>query len=173
VSRFFIIALSVFASVHFYIWSRLVYAPELGPAWTTALTTLMLILYASIPLTFAFGRRASSRAALAFVWPGYVWLGTLFLLFVSVVALAVVAWPAGASLAVALPAMAFLEVALPAVAVFAVALPAVALFAVPPPAVALFAVPPPAVAVFAVPPATLRSLANATVAPLAESPPAG
>ena len=85
-SRFFIIALSVFASVHFYIWSRLVYAPELGPAWTGALSALMLILYASIPLTFAFGRRASSRAALLFVWPGYVWLGALFLLFVSVLA---------------------------------------------------------------------------------------
>jgi hypothetical protein len=86
VSRFFIVALSVFASVHFYIWSRLVYAPELGTTWTTALTALLLILYASIPLTFAFGRRASSRAALAFVWRGYVWLGALFLAFVAVIA---------------------------------------------------------------------------------------
>jgi uncharacterized protein len=85
-SRFFVIALSIFASVHLYLWARLVHAPELGPAWSAALSTLLLVLFASIPLTFAFGRRSSSRASLLFVWPGYVWLGTLFLLFVAVVA---------------------------------------------------------------------------------------
>ena len=85
-SRFFVVALSIFAAVHLYIWLRLVYAPELGSLWSALLTGLMLTLFASIPLTFAFGRRASSRAALLFVWPGYVWLGTLFLLFVSVLA---------------------------------------------------------------------------------------
>jgi predicted MPP superfamily phosphohydrolase len=86
VSRFFVVALSIFASVHLYIWARLVHAPELGPLWSALLTGLMLALFISIPLTFAFGRRSSSRAALLFVWPGYVWLGTLFLLFVSVLA---------------------------------------------------------------------------------------
>ena len=85
-SRFFVVALSIFAAVHLYIWARLVYAPELGPLWSALLTGLMLALFASIPLTFAFGRRSSARAALLFVWPGYVWLGTLFLLFVSVLA---------------------------------------------------------------------------------------
>jgi len=30
VSRFFVVALSIFAAVHLYIWLRLVYAPELG-----------------------------------------------------------------------------------------------------------------------------------------------
>jgi len=86
VSRFFVVALSIFASVHLYIWARLVHAPELGPLWSALLTGLMLALFLSIPLTFAYGRRSSSGAALLFVWPGYVWLGTLFLLFVSVLA---------------------------------------------------------------------------------------
>jgi uncharacterized protein len=86
VSRFFIVALSVFASVHLYIWARLVHAPQLGAAWTWSLSAAMLLLFSSIPLTFAFGRRASSRASLLFVWPGYVWLGTLFLLFVATLA---------------------------------------------------------------------------------------
>ncbi len=85
-SRFFLIALSVFGSVHLYLWARLVYAPELGLAWTLLLSALLLLLFALIPLTFFFGRRASSRTILFIVWPGYIWLGTLFLLFVAALA---------------------------------------------------------------------------------------
>ena len=41
-SRFFIVALSVFASVHLYLWARLVLAPELGSTWTWALSLALL-----------------------------------------------------------------------------------------------------------------------------------
>jgi predicted MPP superfamily phosphohydrolase len=85
-SRFFVIALGVFASVHLYLWSRLVYAPELGTAWTVLLSALAVLLFAIIPLTFLFGRRASVKTALFVLMPGYIWLGALFLLFVSVAA---------------------------------------------------------------------------------------
>jgi uncharacterized protein len=103
-SRFFVMALSVFASVHLYLWARLVYAPELGTVWTAALSGLLLLLFALIPLTFLTGRRASPRTVLFIIMPGYIWLGALFLLFVSVGAsdvlrggLELVEWFAGAA----------------------------------------------------------------------------
>lgn len=85
-SRFFVIALGVFGSVHLYLWARLVLAPELGPVWMLLLTGLLVALFALIPLTFLFGRRASPNTARFLIMPGYIWLGTLFLLFVSVAA---------------------------------------------------------------------------------------
>ncbi|MEY4551351.1 MAG: hypothetical protein RL685_7546 [Pseudomonadota bacterium] len=85
-SRFFAIALGVFGSVHLYLWARLVLAPELGPVWTVLFSGLLVGLFALIPLTFLFGRRASPNTARFLIQPGYIWLGTLFLLFVSVAA---------------------------------------------------------------------------------------
>jgi uncharacterized protein len=85
-SRFFVIALGVFGSVHLYLWARLVLATELGPVWTVLFSVLLVALFALIPLTFLFGRRASPTTARFLILPGYIWLGTLFLLFVSVAA---------------------------------------------------------------------------------------
>ncbi|HKO93179.1 MAG TPA: metallophosphoesterase, partial [Polyangiaceae bacterium] len=102
-SRFFVIALSIFGGTHFYLWLRLVSDTALGTGWYAALSALTLLLFALIPLTFAFGRRVSSRFGAFVVWPGYIWLGTLFLLFVAVVGVDLVravvelsAWALGA-----------------------------------------------------------------------------
>ena len=83
-SRFFLMALSIFGGTHFYLWLRLVQDTGLSGGGYVALSVLTLLLFALIPLTFMFGRRVSSRFGALVVWPGYIWLGTLFLLFVSV-----------------------------------------------------------------------------------------
>ena len=41
-SRFFVTALTVFGTVHFYLWARLIHAPELGAHWATALTPIAM-----------------------------------------------------------------------------------------------------------------------------------
>jgi predicted MPP superfamily phosphohydrolase len=84
-SRFFIIAMSVFGATHYYVWTRLVREPGLPAAWFWGLTALVLLGWASIPLAFVVGRRARSQGGAGF-WlrPGYIWLGTLFLLLVCV-----------------------------------------------------------------------------------------
>jgi predicted MPP superfamily phosphohydrolase len=86
-SRFIIIALTIFGVSHFYVWERLVRAPELGAPWFALLSAAVVLAWLSIPATFVLGRRARAKGGGGFwVWPGYVWLGTLFLLLVSVLA---------------------------------------------------------------------------------------
>jgi len=104
VSRFFLMALSIFGGTHFYLWLRLVRDTRLSGGWYAALSILTLLLFGLIPLTFIFGRRATSRFGALVVWPGYIWLGTLFLLFVAVVGVDLVravvelsAWAMGAA----------------------------------------------------------------------------
>ena len=71
-SRFFLIALSIFGGTHFYLWLRLVRDTALDSGWYAALSALTLLLFALIPLTFVFERRASSRFGAFVVWPSYI-----------------------------------------------------------------------------------------------------
>jgi predicted MPP superfamily phosphohydrolase len=82
--RVLLIGMSVLGAAHFYIWMRLVHDPQLPSAVYVALSAWFVLGWLSLPLTFILGRRLSERAALLITWPGYVWLGTLFLLLVAV-----------------------------------------------------------------------------------------
>jgi predicted MPP superfamily phosphohydrolase len=82
--RFLLVAMSIVGAAHLYIWARLVLAPawpspgfELGSAF-------FFLAWLSIPFTLSWGRRLSPPWAAIVAWPGYAWLGSSFLLFVSV-----------------------------------------------------------------------------------------
>ncbi|MEZ4224859.1 MAG: metallophosphoesterase [Polyangiaceae bacterium] len=79
---FFAVALTLVGAVHYYIWARLVRDLAL-PTWThRGLTALVMLLFASIPLTFWFGRRLNLDAMRPLWLTTFGWLGMVFLLLV-------------------------------------------------------------------------------------------
>jgi predicted MPP superfamily phosphohydrolase len=100
------IAMSILGAVHLYIWARLVSAPELPAPWQVLGSVFMILCWLSIPASLLVTRRLSPRFAALMVWPGYVWLGSMFLLLVAVLAVDVVrvVVEVGASLGGAEPA---------------------------------------------------------------------
>lgn len=81
------IGMSVLGAAHYYVWARLVRDSMLPRAGYIALTLCLILLWLSIPLNFVLGRRSARPLAAILVWGGYVWLGALFLLLVSVAGL--------------------------------------------------------------------------------------
>jgi predicted MPP superfamily phosphohydrolase len=82
---FFGIALSVVGAVHWYLWLRLVHAPDWPMGVRRGLTAAIVALYLIIPLGFYLVRASDSPLKRFVTLPAYVWLGTLFILFTLVV----------------------------------------------------------------------------------------
>jgi uncharacterized protein len=87
------------ASIHRYLWARLVRDVAWGEPWHGALTALAVALAILVPLAFV-GMRVLPRAIhVPVVWVAYVWMGFAFYLFL-LLAIAdltrTVAWAAGA-----------------------------------------------------------------------------
>ncbi len=77
---------SVTGSIHYYAWVRLVRDGGLGgaarPVATAALCGLFLMMLAAVPIS----RLAPRAIATPMAWAGYIWMGTLALLFFVMVA---------------------------------------------------------------------------------------
>jgi predicted MPP superfamily phosphohydrolase len=84
--RFLLIAMSIVGAAHLYVWLRLVYDPAWPLSWTLLASAFLLLAWASIPLTLNWGRRLSPPWQGIVAWAGYSWLGSIFLLLVSVAA---------------------------------------------------------------------------------------
>src|SRR4051794_11321424 len=84
--RFLLVAMSIVGAAHLYVWLRLVQAPAWPTPWAALASAFLLLAWASIPLTLNFGRRLSPPWQGIVAWAGYSWLGSIFLLLVSVVA---------------------------------------------------------------------------------------
>lgn len=84
------IAMSILGSVHLYLWARLVSAPGLPAPWQVLAGVFLFLCWLSIPASLLVTRRLPPRLAAFVVWPGYVWLGAMFLLLVAVLAVDVV-----------------------------------------------------------------------------------
>jgi predicted MPP superfamily phosphohydrolase len=87
-SRFLVfigVALGIVASIHYYIWARLVRDTHLPSPWNVVASVGLVVLAGSMPAALALGR---ARPALGRVlaWPAYVWMGTMFLLLVALAA---------------------------------------------------------------------------------------
>src|SRR6516164_24765 len=83
---FIAIALLLLAGIHYYIWLRLVLDPQLPAPWNVIASIVLATLGASAPAALFLGRgHPALRKAL--IWPAYVWLGTMFLLFTTLVVL--------------------------------------------------------------------------------------
>jgi predicted MPP superfamily phosphohydrolase len=68
------------------VWLRLVHDPALPSPWTAAASAFLFLAWLSIPLALSSGRRLALPWATIVAWPGYAWLGSIFLLLVAVLA---------------------------------------------------------------------------------------
>ena len=82
--RFLLVAMSIVGAAHLYIWARLVLAPAWPSPGFELGSVFFFLAWLSIPFTLNGGRRLSPPWAGIVAWPGYAWLGSSFLLFVSV-----------------------------------------------------------------------------------------
>src|SRR4051812_38270307 len=76
--RFAAVALSILGAVHFYFWLRLVHDTQLPQPWFALATTGLVLAAASIPFSLITRGRKTPITFLS-----YVWIGTLGLLFLS------------------------------------------------------------------------------------------
>jgi uncharacterized protein len=84
--RFLLVAMSTVGAAHLYVWLRLVHDPAWPAAWSLLASAFLLLAWASIPFTLNYGRRLSPPWQGIVAWTGYSWLGSIFLLLVSVLA---------------------------------------------------------------------------------------
>jgi predicted MPP superfamily phosphohydrolase len=81
---FLVVVLSIVGGVHFYLWARLVRDTQLPVplrAWATA---ALIALAISLPATFLVLRRVPLHWGRILAWPGFVWMGLMFLAFALV-----------------------------------------------------------------------------------------
>jgi hypothetical protein len=78
---FLLIVLSVVGGVHFYLWARLVRDTQVLAPWRAWATAAVVALAVSLPATLMVARRLPPSWAKTLVWPAYVWLGVMFILF--------------------------------------------------------------------------------------------
>ena len=88
---FFAVFLIVLTAIHAYLWMRLVRSTQLPPPWRAVLTATIVLAGISIPVVLIFFRGpAAPMLVKPLVWAAYIWLGTMFLLFVGCLAIDVV-----------------------------------------------------------------------------------
>ena len=78
--------LSILLALHHYLWRRLVHDTQLAPRWRTITTTGLVLAGLSIPLTLFVLRRSAVGFLRPVLWASLIWMGTLFLLFVALLA---------------------------------------------------------------------------------------
>lgn len=82
---FFVVMLSAMGGVHYYIWARLVRDVGLSPPWHRALTTMLVVLFLLVPLSF-FLRRSGAPWTLPLIWIPTFWIGCVLLSLVVLTA---------------------------------------------------------------------------------------
>ncbi len=87
---FFTIALLILGGVHFYFYRRLVVAPSLPEPWRTAAKVALVLATLSFPVSFFIARSLNITTARWLLYPAYVWLGTMLMLFFLLVAIDIV-----------------------------------------------------------------------------------
>jgi predicted MPP superfamily phosphohydrolase len=81
-STFIVIALSLLAAIHYYLWARLIRDPQLPPHLRPIASALLLLLAASLPTALVLGRgHPGIRRLLS--WPAFLWMGIMFLLLIA------------------------------------------------------------------------------------------
>ncbi len=83
---FLLVALGVLALMHYYLWRRLVSDPALPPGLARALTVLLVLGAAGVPLVSLTARQLDQGAVRPLALVAFSWLGLAFLLFVLLLA---------------------------------------------------------------------------------------
>jgi predicted MPP superfamily phosphohydrolase len=91
---FIAVAAGLLAGIHYYLWARLVRDTHLPRPFALAALVGLVALACSVPLVVMLGRTRPGLARLI-VWPAYVWMGTMFLLFIALVGTDVIRLVAG------------------------------------------------------------------------------
>ncbi len=78
---FLTFGLLVLGSVHYYLYRRLVVAAELPPPWRTVGMVVVVVLVLCFPLSFVIGRVLDISHGRFLLYPIYIWLGTMMMLF--------------------------------------------------------------------------------------------
>jgi predicted MPP superfamily phosphohydrolase len=86
VLMFLAVSMSIVFGLHYYIWARLVRDPALPSPWRGVATGALVALAASMPLSFLLLRALGGRPMKFLVWPVYVWMGLMMLIFTLLVA---------------------------------------------------------------------------------------
>ena len=84
--RFLLVAMSIVGAAHAYVWLRLVHAPAFSLGWTLLASAFLFLAWLSIPVSLNYSRRLEPPLGTLVAWPGYAWLGSIFLLLVAVLA---------------------------------------------------------------------------------------
>ncbi len=78
---FIAVALGLLGGIHYYLWRRLVRDPGWRAPWPTAGSIGLVVLALSVVASMILGR-GHGEIRKAFAWPGYVWLGAMFLFLI-------------------------------------------------------------------------------------------
>jgi predicted MPP superfamily phosphohydrolase len=81
---FLLVVLSIVGGVHFYLWARLVRDTQLPVPVRTWATAALVALAVSLPATFIVMRQLPPHLGRLLAWPGFIWMGLMFLAFVLV-----------------------------------------------------------------------------------------
>ncbi|HVR63972.1 MAG TPA: metallophosphoesterase [Polyangia bacterium] len=86
---FLLVVVGILAGLHVYVWLRLVRDTQLPPPWSGLALAGLVLLGLAIPVSLFYGRsHPELRRFLS--WPAYVWLGMVFILFLTVLGMDVV-----------------------------------------------------------------------------------
>ncbi|MFH1812520.1 MAG: metallophosphoesterase [Pseudomonadota bacterium] len=76
-----VVAVGLYAAIHYYFYARLIRAPMLPASWRTGLTIALIALAVILPLSMMLARLVGWSTADALLWPAFAWSGlALFLL---------------------------------------------------------------------------------------------
>jgi predicted MPP superfamily phosphohydrolase len=77
------VALSIVGGLHYYFWARLIRDTALPSPYRQLATSALILLALSMPAAFVLSRAGLGRAL---AWPAFLWMGLMWLLFVTLVA---------------------------------------------------------------------------------------
>jgi predicted MPP superfamily phosphohydrolase len=83
---FIVVAFALLGGIHYYLWRRLIRDPAWRPPWQFVGGAVVTAFAASIVLSLILGR-GQGEVRKAFAWPGYVWMGVMFLFLIAFAAL--------------------------------------------------------------------------------------
>ena len=84
---FFTFALLILGGIHFYFYFRLVVMPNLPVPWRTVAKVVFIALPLSFPISFLVGRVLDVSFARCLLYPIYIWLGVMLMLFFALLAI--------------------------------------------------------------------------------------
>jgi predicted MPP superfamily phosphohydrolase len=82
---FVAVAICLLATIHYYLWARLIRDPQVPAPWNLVAASLLVLLATSIPAALVLGRGHPGIGRML-VWPAYIWMGVMFLFLVGLAA---------------------------------------------------------------------------------------